>query len=148
MRTFGILVREVCVWARVLVLSMTTLSPSGAIGGGEMSLTCVYEIMTSAREAMVLCGDTLDRKNEHTYQEFRATLKTYINEHVKLDSKKIAADYDQVWSLRVREEVAKGFCKLPEYLSLKGMLQELLQREPTFRKRLETSPDPTKGDCL
>ncbi|MCA1378074.1 MULTISPECIES: hypothetical protein [Bradyrhizobium] len=130
-----------------MFLSMTTLWPSGAIGG-EMSLTCVYEIMTSAREAMVLCEGTLDRKSEHTYQEFRATLKRFINENAKLDNDKIAADYDRVRSLWAREEVAKGFCELPEYLALKVMLQELLQREATFRERLERSVDPTAGECL
>lgn len=147
MRTFGILYREVCAGAKFLVLSMTILWPSGATGR-EMSLTCVYDVMTSARETMILCEDTLDRKSDHTYQEFRATLKRFINEKAKLDTEKIAADYDQVRSLRAREEVAKGFCKLPEYLALKGMLQELLQREATFRERLERSVDPTEGECL
>lgn len=129
-----------------MFLSLTILWPPGAIAG-EMSLTCAYEIMTSARETMVLCEGTLDRKIEHAYQEFRATLKRFINENAKSD-KKIAADYDRVRSLRAREEVAKGFCKLPEYLVLKGMLQELLQREATFRERLERSVDPTEGECL
>ena len=90
----------------------------------------------------------LDRKTEHAYQEFRATLKRFINKNAKLDNEKIAPDYDQVRSLRAREEVSNGFCKLPEYLVLKGMLQELLQREATFRERLERSVDPTEGECL
>lgn len=97
---------------------------------------------------MVSCGDTLDHQSEDSYRELRATLKTFINENVKLDSKKIAPDYDQVQSLRAREEVAKGFCKLPGYASSKEMLQDFLRKEAAIRKRLETSPDPTKGDCF
>jgi len=113
-----------------------------------MALKCIYELMTSIRESMVLCGETLDRKSEETYDELRATLKRFINENVQSNAQKITPDYDQIQSQRGREAVAKGFCRQPEYPLFKEWLQEFLRKEATIRKRLETPGDPTKGDCL
>jgi hypothetical protein len=147
LRSLGIRYCDICAGARFLLVSMTVLWPSGAIGQ-QMSLKCIYEIMTSIRESMVLCGDPLDRKSEETYHELRASLKRFINENAKYDEQRIAPDYDQIHGLSAREGVAKGFCKLPEYPIWKEWLQEFLQKEATIRKRLETPGSPTEGDCL
>src|SRR5262249_35258979 len=116
--------------------------------GRQTSLKCIYELMTSIRESIVLCGETLDPNSEETYHKLRAAMKTFINENTKMDSKKIAPDYDQIKSLGTREMVAEGFCKLPEYPGWKEVLQEFLRDEATIRKRLETPGDPADGDCL
>src|SRR5262245_61829318 len=146
-RRLGVRYRDICAGARFLLLSMTLLWPSGAIGR-EMSLTCIYEFMTSIRESIVLCGEALDRNSEETYHKLRATLKTFINENAKLDVERIAPDYDQIQNQRWREAVAKGFCRRPEYPAWKEMLQGFLRDEAAIRKRLETRGDPADGDCL
>ncbi len=147
-QSFGIPYDEIRAGAILLFVSMTVLWSSGSVGQ-EMSLTCIYDILTSARESMVLCGERLDPASESTYDKLRADLKTFINDNATSD-RRIAPDYDQLRRLAARDAVQKGFCKQQEYQFGKWMLLEFLQadRESGIRKRLELPGDPTKGDCL
>ena len=147
-RSFGIPYDEIRAGARLLFVSMTVLWSSGSVAQ-EMSLTCIYNIMTSARESMVLCGERLDPASESAYDKLRAALKTFINDNAT-SNRRIAPDYDQSIRLSGRDAVQKGFCKQQDYQFGKLMLLEFLQpdRESGIRKRLKIPGDPTKGDCL
>ena len=147
-RSFGILYDDIRAGAILLFVSMTVLWSSGAVGR-EMSLTCIHNIMTSAREGMVLCGERLDPASESAYDKLRAALKTFINDNATSD-RRIAPDYDQSIHLIARDAVRKGFCKRQEYQFGKLMLLEFLQpdQESAIRRRLEIPGDPTKGVCF
>jgi len=119
----------------------------------EVSLACLFQIITGTQQLMTLCGEPLDHSTEVKYQELRAALKKYINENALRDEHKIGPDYDETSLARAREQlrVREGFCKRPEYNVFKADLLQFLQSEQevaAIRKRLDTPGNPWKGSCI
>src|SRR5262245_40270647 len=80
--------------APLLFFSVSVLWPSVVVGQ-EMSLRCIYDIMTTARISMALCGEPLDPASDSAHDKLRAALKTYINDNATLDAQRITPDYDE-----------------------------------------------------
>ena len=97
----------------------------------EVSLACLFQIITGTQQLMTLCGEPLDYSTEVKYQELRAALKKYINENALMDEHKIGPDYDETSLALAREQlrVREGFCKRPEYKVFKADLFQFLKSE-------------------
>src|SRR5215468_9804081 len=116
----------------------------------EVSLACLFQIITGTQQLMTLCGEPLDHSTEVKYQELRAALKKYINEDALRDEHKIGPDYDETSLARAREQlrVREGFCKRSEYKGFKADLLQFLHSEQeveAIRKRLDTPGNLGKG---
>jgi hypothetical protein len=101
----------------VVVIPLTIALPPSAAVAMEVSLACLFQVMTGVQQLMTLCGEPLDHSTEMKYQELSTALKKYINENALRDEHKIGSDYDERSLARAREQlrVREGFCKRPEY---------------------------------
>jgi len=139
---------------RLIILIPLTIAvlPSAGVAM-EVSLACLFQIITGTQQLMTLCGEPLDYSTEVKYQELRAALKKYINENALMDEHKIGPDYDETSLALAREQlrVREGFCKRPEYKVFKADLFQFLKSEQevdAIRKRLDTPGNPWKGGCF
>src|SRR5262249_44438236 len=110
-----------------MLLTIAMLSPVGV--ARDMSLACVYNIMTEEHQIMALCGEPLDQPTEVKYQELRAALKKYINENALSDEHRIGPDYDERRAPDREKKFREGFCNRPEYQIFKANLLRFLHNE-------------------
>ena len=117
---------------------------------GDVSLRCVYELMTSIPYYMDICGDTIDRDSNKALSNLRSSLKKFINKNARQDRDRIGKDFDQERS-HVAKRVGQGnFCETEDYTLFKDILGHILAPEhiASIQMRLQSSEGPSEGDCL
>jgi len=117
---------------------------------GEVSLRCVYELMTSIHYYMDICGDTIDRDSQRAFSNLRSSLKKFINKNARQDRDRIGKDFDQERRDALKRRGHGNLCETEEYTHMKDTLRHILAPEhiASIKKRLQSSEDPSEGDCL
>ena len=116
---------------------------------GDMSLRCVSEVMTSIYYNMDICGDAVDRDSQRTFSNLRSSLKEFINKNAEQDRDRMA----KISTLEKRGSKAQKPGRIVrdgDYTLLNDILRHLLApgQIASIQKRLESSEDPSEGDCL
>lgn len=118
--------------------------------GADLSLRCIYDVMTGTHEAMLLCGEQLDDRDQAKYMDLTEALKKYINENARSDVQKVGPNHNEKLRQHREMRVQQGFCKQPDYAWFKERLVNILrtQEGENIRKRLESPGNPFEGGCF
>ena len=131
-----------------LFLSTSIVLWSGQ-AAADLSLSCLYTMLSGIHEGMVFCGDKIDANDEAKYVDLRIALKAFINKNAQLDRSKIGFDYDENIKRLLRSRGRAAVCETQDYSVLKKFFLESItaERIAEIRKRLQTPSDPDEGDC-
>jgi len=123
------------------------------VAAADLSLRCIYDVVTGTHEAMVLCGDRLDHRDQAIYVELSESLKKFINDNAQSEAQKIGPDHNEKLKQHREMRVREGFCKQPDYAWFKERLLSILrtrQEEKRFAsdlKLLVIHPKGTASDA-
>jgi hypothetical protein len=117
---------------------------------GDVSVRCIYEVITSAYHNMDLCGEALDHDSERTFSDLRSSLKKFINKNAQREADKIGPDFDQMKRDSLRRMSKAYLCEGEDYALVKEILRHMFKPDQiaSIKNRLQTPEDPFEGDCL
>jgi hypothetical protein len=86
-----------------MLLSISLLVITGRSFGAEMSLRCLYVVITEGYESSVLCGEPITASRQEQYIISRALLRNFIDGNARdgsnqtaIGSRQTAPDFDQM----------------------------------------------------
>src|SRR5262249_22235817 len=98
----------------------------------ELSITCLYGVMTETYETMAFCGDHLEQGRITQYLQLRSELKDFINNNARSAASRIDSDYDQRIRNRLRLMTPDEICKKnPYYASFRAFFYDIMTSDRT-----------------
>lgn len=130
-----------CIFLLIVFAAERTLA-------ADLSMRCIYDVVTGTQEAMILCGEQLSHNDQATYIELVELLTKYINENARSEAQKITPDHKDRLRKHREMRVRQGFCKELDYVRFKKILSTIIRTPEEIRKRLATPGNPSEGDCF
>jgi hypothetical protein len=123
---------------------------AGPAAASELSLGCIYMMLTETHEVILYCGDQIDGQSEANYAALRADLAKFINENARIDRDKIGGKHEIDFRKFMERDGNRNYYCGESYPGAKKFFYDLVRVESMneIRKRLESPSDPAEGDCI
>src|SRR5262249_40440364 len=116
----------------------------------EISLSWLYERITTTHETMELCKNQLDQAFTDAKVSIRGDLRRFINANSVVEKHRIDAEYDTRIRQRLRLSNTTELCAHKDYANFKSLFRQSMTQASiaSLRERLEKPADPSEGDCF
>jgi hypothetical protein len=133
----------------VLAMSILMASWSLTAAGAEVAVSCQFELLMQAHEALVHCGEQIATSDEQRYVQIRDQFAQFIRTNQVAPGARHLRDESQIrreLHNKSREEVCRGAA----YILLRRQFYEAVSDAgvDAIRRFLARPRDPDAGDCL